>query len=136
MPPARSDTVTLPRSYIKDTLAATRELGEALGAAAEVVERAEATILQAKADRDEFILVLRDTRDTLGKVVERLENLPLGAPPAPVLVADPKVVLAEWARTKHGQAALTGLALSVAAVLGGVSVLLGYNPAPLFGAAP
>lgn len=135
MPPSRSDTITLPRSYVKDTLAATRELGEALGAAAEVVERAEATILQAKVDRDEFVLVLRDTRDTLSRVVDRLDTL-TPAPPPPPQAADPKVALVEWARTKHGQAALSGFVLATAAVLAGISALLGYNPAPLFGASP
>lgn len=127
MPPTR-DTVTLPRAYAQQSLDAAKELGAALGANAEVVERAEAAILQARADREEFVQVLRDARDVVERATARLDAVPAHPPAHPEAPTTLWGVLGHMAATRHGAAVLSLLVAAVAADLFGLSILLGFDP--------
>ena len=124
MPP-KDSTVTLPRDYARQSLVAAKELGEALGANAEVVERAEATILQAQADRQEIIQALADARVAVERAVAKLDARETPPPVAPPAAS---AVLGHWLTTKHGAVALSALVTATAAVLFGISLLLGFDP--------
>ena len=140
MPPRRPDEqVTLPRDVLDRSYTATTQVAEALGAATEVVERAEAALLQAQADRVQLIQVAKGLSEALDRAIGKLDAHP--TPPPPSLPVTPGAALTQafagWASSTAGRTSLSFLAVAFAALLAAIAGVLGYDgPLPLPGSTP
>lgn len=140
MPPRRPDEqVTLPRDVLDRSYTATTQVAEALGAATEVVERAEAALLQAQADRVQLTQTAMGLADQLERATRKLDAHP--TPPPPSLPVTPGAAIAHaiagWASSKSGQISLSVLIGAVAALVAAVAGIIGYDgPLPLPGSTP
>ena len=140
MPPRRPDEqVTLPRDVLDRSYTATTQVAEALGAATEVVERAEAALLQAQADRVQLTQTAMGLADQLERATRKLDAHPTLPPPALPLAPGAALAhaVAGWAPSPSGRTSLSFLAVAFAAFLAAIAGALGYDgPLPLPGSTP